>query len=226
MRRQWFRGTALRVIVACLGLGLLGGCAANSVGEPGRQAGVNAACQTQDHAAADGVTLCGQQHFGQTGGEPAEPSGDPAGRAAIDGSDRSEGGAGEQVRTETGVSLKQSGGTFLVPVTINNTVEIPFIVDSGASDVSIPADVVTVLMRTGTISDRDFLGKRMSKLADGSTVPSPIFRIRSVRVGDRVLENVTGSVALGSGGLLLGQSFLSRFRSWSIDNERKVLVLD
>jgi hypothetical protein len=28
------------------------------------------------------------------------------------------------------------------------------------------------------------------------------------------------------GSLLLGQSFLSRFRSWSIDNGRQVLVLD
>jgi clan AA aspartic protease (TIGR02281 family) len=127
---------------------------------------------------------------------------------------------------EAAVSLKQSGGTFLVPVTINNTVQMPFIVDSGASDVSIPADVVDLLMKIGTISESDFLGKQTYRLADGSTVPTPTFRLRSVKVGDRVLENVTGSIALGSGGLLLGQSFLSRLRSWSIDNERKVLLLD
>ena len=170
MTRQRRGGSAARMIVACFGLGLLGGCAVSGVGGSGRQA--------------------------------------------------------EQARAESGVPLKQSGGTLVVPVTINNTVEMPSIVDSGASDVSIPADVVTVLMRTGTISDGDFLGKRTYRLADGSTVPTPIFRIRSVKVGNKVLENVTGSVALGSGGLLLGQSFLGRFRSWSIDNERKVLVLD
>jgi len=28
------------------------------------------------------------------------------------------------------------------------------------------------------------------------------------------------------GSLLLGQSFLSRFKSWSIDNERQVLILN
>ena len=50
--------------------------------------------------------------------------------------------------------------------------------------------------------------------------------IRSLRVGDKVLENVTGSVAPVAGGLLLGQSFLTRFKSWSIDNQRQALVLN
>ena len=36
-------------------------------------------------------------------------------------------------------------------------------------------------------------------------------------VGDVVVENVTGSVAPAQGSLLLGQSFLGRFKSWSID---------
>jgi hypothetical protein len=53
-----------------------------------------------------------------------------------------------------------------------------------------------------------------------------MFRIRSLKVGDQVLENVLGSEAPASAILLLGQSFLSRFRSWSIDNQRKVLVLE
>jgi hypothetical protein len=35
-----------------------------------------------------------------------------------------------------------------------------------------------------------------------------------------VIENVKGSVANVKGDLLLGQSFLSRFKSWSIDNAR------
>jgi predicted aspartyl protease len=40
-----------------------------------------------------------------------------------------------------------------------------------------------------------------------------------------VIENVTGSVASAAGELLLGQSFLGRFRSWSIDNAKQALVL-
>jgi hypothetical protein len=41
-----------------------------------------------------------------------------------------------------------------------------------------------------------------------------------------VLENVTASVTAAAGDPLLGQSFLHRFRSWSIDNARGLLVLE
>ena len=112
-----------------------------------------------------------------------------------------------------------------MPVTINGQLTLKFVVDSGASDVSIPADVVMTLVRTETIADGDFLGKQTYTLADGSTVPSQRFVIRSLKVGDRLLENVTGSIAPVAGSLLLGQSFLSRFKSWSIDNQRRALIL-
>ena len=84
---------------------------------------------------------------------------------------------------------------------------------------------MTTLMRMGTIRDTDFIGEKTYTLADGSKVKSKTFRIRSLKVGDRVLENVTGSVADKKGSLLLGQSFLGRFKSWSIDNSRHALLL-
>jgi hypothetical protein len=127
---------------------------------------------------------------------------------------------------KTEVPLRRLGVALIAPVTINNAIQLPFVIDSGASDVSIPANVVSALMQAGTISSADFLGKRTYTLANGSSVISPMFRIKSLKVGDQVLENVLGSEAPPSGVLLLGQSFLSRFRSWTIDNRRMVLVLE
>lgn len=124
------------------------------------------------------------------------------------------------------VPMKKDRGMYLVPVLINNAITLDFMVDSGASDVSIPEDVVTTLIRMGAIRDTDFTGERTYVLADGSKVQSKTFRIRSLKVGDHVLENVTGSGASTKGSLLLGQSFLGRFRSWSIDNSRHVLLLE
>jgi hypothetical protein len=40
----------------------------------------------------------------------------------------------------------------------------------------------------------------------------------------RTVENVKGRVAPAQGDLLLGQSFLGRFRSWSIDNKTNELL--
>jgi len=62
-------------------------------------------------------------------------------------------------------------------------------------------------------------------LADGSQVPSPQFRIHSLTVGSWFVENVTGHVGPVKSPPLLGQSFLKRFSSWSIDNARGMLVL-
>jgi predicted aspartyl protease len=126
---------------------------------------------------------------------------------------------------ERAVPMVRDGGTFTVPVTINGQLTLKFVVDSGAVDVSIPADVVMTLLRTETITDADFLDKQTYQLADGSTVPSQRFMIRTLRIGDTTLENVVGSISPVAGSLLLGQSFLSRFKSWSIDNQRRVLIL-
>jgi hypothetical protein len=124
------------------------------------------------------------------------------------------------------IALVKEGGTFKVPVLINGVIPLDFIVDSGASDVSIPADVVLTLMRTGTLAPGDFLGTQKYRLADGSVVPSQTFRIRSLKVGDEVINNVMGSVASVEGSLLLGQSFLSRFRRVSFDYGRQMMVLE
>jgi uncharacterized protein len=127
---------------------------------------------------------------------------------------------------ESAVPMVSDGGTFKVPVTINGQLTLKFVVDSGAADVSIPADVVMTLYRTETITDADFLDRQTYQLADGSTVPSQRFVIRTLKIGDKNLENVVGSIAPAAGSLLLGQSFLSRFKSWSIDNQSRALILN
>jgi aspartyl protease family protein len=86
--------------------------------------------------------------------------------------------------------------------------------------------VVLTLVRTGTLQKGDFLGTQTYQLADGSTVPSRTFRIRSLTVGDRVIQNVIGSMTNVEGSLLLGQSFLSRFKRVSFDYGLQVLVLE
>ncbi|HEY4171192.1 MAG TPA: retropepsin-like aspartic protease, partial [Reyranella sp.] len=121
---------------------------------------------------------------------------------------------------------RHGGGVQSVPVKINDALTLDFLVDSGAAAVSIPADVVQALVRLGTLAPGDFLGSEDYRLADGSTRPSQTFQIRSLKVGGIILQGVTGSMAPVHGSLLLGQTFLSRFRSWSIDNGRQVLVLD
>jgi TonB family protein len=63
-------------------------------------------------------------------------------------------------------------------------------------------------------------------LADGSEQPSDRFILRELRVGDHIVKNVIANVAPVKGDPLLGQSFLSKLPSWTIDNARHVLVFN
>jgi clan AA aspartic protease (TIGR02281 family) len=130
-----------------------------------------------------------------------------------------------EVREARDIPLQNDGGVYAVPVRINGVITLDFIVDSGASDVVIPADVATTLIRTGTISDDDYIGNTEYMLADGSTTKSDRFTLRELKVGELTLSNVTASIGPVKSTLLLGQSFLSKLGSWSIDNSRHVLRL-
>jgi len=51
------------------------------------------------------------------------------------------------------------------------------------------------------------------------------FRLHEMRLGNHVAHNVVASIGPVKGDLLLGQTFLSRFGIWAIDNTRRVLIL-
>jgi clan AA aspartic protease (TIGR02281 family) len=124
------------------------------------------------------------------------------------------------------VLLKEDSGIFVVPVEINGAITLDFAVDSGAANVTIPADVYYTLQRTGTIQDSDITGQRTVILADGTQSKLPTLKIRSLKIGGKIIENVDATVLPLEGQLLLGQSFLARFKSWSLDNSKHVLVLN
>ena len=83
------------------------------------------------------------------------------------------------------VATEKEGGVYVVPVGFNGAITLNAIIDSGATDVSVPADIVSTLIRTKTVSEQDFLGVQTYVLGDGTKVPSPRFRIRSLKVGTR-----------------------------------------
>jgi clan AA aspartic protease (TIGR02281 family) len=123
------------------------------------------------------------------------------------------------------ITLARHGGVLMVPAKLNGSVSADFIVDSGASDVVLPETVLQDLRRAGKFSDADFTGAAMMKIANGSIVKARTFTLRSLSVNNRVLTNLDAIAVPASATPLLGQSFLQRFASWSIDNERQMLVL-
>jgi clan AA aspartic protease (TIGR02281 family) len=131
---------------------------------------------------------------------------------------------GAQSREER-VLLAGKNGILVAPVILNNAIKLNFFVDSGATDVSIPADLFASMRRSGAIAATDITGSRQFVNADGESSKSTTFILRSLKIGNVEVTRVEASVAPQKAPLLLGQSFLKRFKSWSIDNATQELVL-
>ena len=123
------------------------------------------------------------------------------------------------------IALEPEHGIYMVPVRINEAVSIPFVLDSGASEVAIPADVFMTLLRSHSVSENDFIGEGIFTTADGTKHKSQQFILRKIQVGNHTIRDVVANVVPIEGDPLLGQSFLSRLPSWSIDNNSHVLNL-
>lgn len=125
------------------------------------------------------------------------------------------------------INLKDVDGVYSIPVKINNVLTLDFVLDLGASDVSISPDVFLVLLKTGTIDDNDFVGNKSYQLADGTVIKSDVVNIKMLTIGGINIENVTASIAKSiNAPLLLGQSALKKLGSYRIDNDKKLLIID
>lgn len=125
------------------------------------------------------------------------------------------------------IKLKYQNGIYLVPVKLNNVLTMDFVLDLGASDVSISPDIFLVLYRAGTIKENDFIGTQTYQFADGTTAKSSVFNIKSIEIGGKVINDVRASISNSlSAPLLLGQSAMKKFGSYRIDNFQKLLIIE
>ncbi len=121
------------------------------------------------------------------------------------------------------IKLRNDGGSLWVDVSINGKKSEEFVVDSGASLISIPIRMATALGIEPKDSDPDVT----VSLADGSTVDGKRIKIGNVRVGKFVVEEVE-CVVLGPEAVaappLLGLSFLGQFK-FEVDTSKSELKL-
>jgi aspartyl protease family protein len=143
----------------------------------------------------------------QTYSGPAAPGAEPARRATAR--------RGQEVR----VPVARAGTGMIVNVRLDGTVTAPFLVDTGATDVLIPAHLAE---RLGLGDGPDTRTKRYST-ANGIVTHRTVM-LRSVELGGAVVENVPASISPAMEIGLLGLSFFNHFH-YSIDTAAGVLTL-
>ena len=122
--------------------------------------------------------------------------------------------------------IKTPSGLIEVPVVLNDVLRINFIFDSGASEVSISPDVALTLIRTGTITEKDFLLDQTYTFADGSTAKSKRFLIRKLIIGNQTLTNIEASISKSiEAPMLIGQNVMQKLGSVTIDYDKMLLII-
>jgi clan AA aspartic protease (TIGR02281 family) len=109
---------------------------------------------------------------------------------------------GEMLR----IPFERRGDVMVVEVTLNDRVSAPFLVDTGASDVSIPAALAD---RLGIQIGPDTPYRRYTT-ANG-VIAKPVITLDSVQAGEARLEQVRASVSSTMDVGLLGGAFFNNF---------------
>lgn len=124
------------------------------------------------------------------------------------------------------VKMSAENGVYKIPVAINGS-NMNFIFDTGASIISISATEALFLYKQGTLSEDDFLGQVDFQDATGAISQGTIIRLKSVKIGNKTLENVEASVVHNAvAPLLFGQSALAKFGKVSIDYKRNEITFE
>ena len=122
------------------------------------------------------------------------------------------------------IPLESLNNVYFIKVQICG-IPSKFIFDSGASDVLISESIEKNLIENNFVSKLNYLSPSLYRIADGSIVQYRRLIIPEIKVGDLLVKNVIACVSSDKNTLLLGQSFLERFSSWTIDNNKPSLSL-
>lgn len=127
---------------------------------------------------------------------------------------------------EIRVPVYESGGTPIVEVAIAGVCCAKFVVDSGAADVTVSPDLFRAMVKGGHVTKADLIDVVNYRTASGHVIKGLRFTMPPMSIGGHTVNNVIGSVSPTQGaGMLLGGSFLRRFKSFAIDLTTSELVL-
>lgn len=118
---------------------------------------------------------------------------------------------------------REPGGTFRIEGLVNDKVKVAFVLDTGASLVSLPSETAQQLVGADEYAK---LPSAEFVIADGSSSRKKRLVLKSLAVGGVVVGDVEASVANLYAPPLLGMSFLEKLGSWRIDTQKGVLVVD
>lgn len=127
---------------------------------------------------------------------------------------------------KTILKMENDNGVKYVWIEING-LRLKFIFDTGASSICISSSEASVLYRQGTLQKEDILDVQYFQDATGTISAGTRINLKTVKIGDRTLNNIEATVIDNSQApLLLGQTAFEKFGKISIDNDKGEITFE
>ena len=136
-------------------------------------------------------------------------------------------GEGQICYGQKTIQMQKEGGVYTVPCSLNG-VNLKFIFDTGASNVSISLTEASFLFKNGYLTDNDIQGQQNFANANGQISVGTIINIRKLEFSGIVLNDVKATIVHNlDAPLLLGQTAMAKLGKFQFDpNNGTITILN
>ena len=128
-------------------------------------------------------------------------------------------------KSQTVIKMKREGGVSIIPCKVNG-LNLNFIFDTGASDVSISLTEANFMLKNGYLRESDFIGTDKYLDASGSISEGIVINLRLIEIAGLEMTNIRASIEKNlHAPLLLGQSAISKLGKFQLDLKLNTLTI-
>lgn len=121
------------------------------------------------------------------------------------------------------INLEQENGVYKVPCKING-IPMTFILDTGASNVTISLNEAQFLFKQGLLNKSDIISSENYQIANGEIIEGTKINIKKIELENFLIENTVASVVhTQNAPLLLGMSAINKLGKISIENNKLII---
>ncbi|MDR1810326.1 MAG: FHA domain-containing protein [Prevotella sp.] len=124
------------------------------------------------------------------------------------------------------IKMVEKNGVRYIPVKINGQ-ELDFVLDTGASSICISTLEAALLYKKGVFSEKDIIDYEQFVTASGEISVGAKIILKTVKIGDKELNGIEATIVENPRAeCLLGQTVLSKFGKYTIDNQNNEIIFE
>lgn len=123
------------------------------------------------------------------------------------------------------IYLKEVATHKIISTSIDKT-EIDFMLDTGATVSLLDKGTINILLKNGSITNENYVGKTTMKIADGTIVNVELWSIPQIKIGNRIIKDALfGVIDNNEIQPLLGMNILNKLNILNINLEQNKIYL-